>query len=138
LTGIARKPKKWWAAIFLPLLLRALVPVGFMPMVGPGFSVQLVVCEGYAPIPWKSATAMPADMPMDMGTGSPHSHGGAPVHDDHGSCPFGSAPGLGALPTLAILPSLLIQHAPDRPTAAAQLAYVEISPRAQSPRAPPV
>jgi hypothetical protein len=37
------------------LLLRALIPVGFMPMFGPGFGVQLTLCEGYAPVP---STAM--------------------------------------------------------------------------------
>lgn len=137
MSGIARKHGKWWAAIFLPILLRALVPVGFMPMVGPGFSVQLVVCDGYASVPWTTAAPMPMDMPMDMGRGSTNPHGGAPVHDDHGSCPYGSAPALGALPTLASLPALLIQRAPERPAPAAQVAYVEIAPRAQSPRGPP-
>jgi hypothetical protein len=134
LAGIARKRGKWWAVLFLPILLRALVPVGFMPMVGPGFSVQLVLCEGYAPVPW--TTALPAEMPMDMPMGS-DSHSGAPVHDDHGSCPYGSAPAFGALPTLASLPALLIQRSPERPAAVAQVAYVEVSPRAQSPRGPP-
>jgi hypothetical protein len=145
LTGIARKQGKWWAVIFLPVLLRALSPVGFMPMVGPGFTVQLVLCDGYAPVPWAAATAMSADMPTDMpmdmpmhaGMDSSGSHGGAPLHDDHGNCPYGSAPALGALPTLASLPPLLIRRSPERPTAAAQVAYVEAAPRAQSPRGPP-
>jgi hypothetical protein len=35
LNGIVLKPTKWWAVIFLPILLRALIPVGFMPMFGP-------------------------------------------------------------------------------------------------------
>jgi hypothetical protein len=139
LTRIVLKPTKWWAVIFLPILLRALTPVGFMPMFGPGLSVRMVVCDGYAPVPWTAA--MPADMrmdmPMDVGTSSSDPHGGAPVHDDHGSCPYGSAPALGALPTLAILPALLIQRGPERPAAAAQAVYVEVSPRAQSPRGPP-
>jgi len=119
LTRIVIKPTKWWAVIFLPILLRALIPVGFMPMVGPGFSVRMVVCDGYAPVPWTAA--MPADMPMDMGTSSSDLHGGAPVHDDHGSCPYGSAPALGALLTLASLPALLIQRGPERLAAAAQV-----------------
>jgi hypothetical protein len=139
LTRIVLKPTKWWAVIFLPILLRALIPVGFMPMFGPGFSVRMVVCEGYVPVPWTAAVPanMPMGMPMDMGTSSSDLHGGAPVHDDHGSCPYGSAPALGALPTLASLPALLIQRGPERRAAAAQVVYVEVAPRAQSPRGPP-
>jgi hypothetical protein len=129
----------WWAVIFLPILLRALIPVGFMPMVGPGFTVQLVVCDGYAPVPWAAAMPadMPMDMPMDMGSSSSDSHGGYPAHDDHGSCPYGSAPALGALPTLAILPTLLIHQSLESSLATAQVAHVEVSLRAQSPRGPP-
>ncbi len=139
LTRIVFRPTKWWAVIFLPILLRALIPVGFMPMFGPGFGVRMVVCDGYAPVPSTAAMPadMPMDMPMDMGTSSTDSQGGSPAHDDHGSCPYGSAPALGALPTLASLPALLIQRGPDRPAAAAQVVYVEVSPRAQSPRGPP-
>jgi hypothetical protein len=139
LTRIFLKPTKWWAVIFLPMLLRAVIPVGFMPMFGPGFSVRMVVCDAYAPVPWTAAMPadMPMDMPMDLGTSSSDSRGGAPVHDDHGSCPYGSAPALGALPTLASPPALLIQRGPELPAAAAQVVYVEVSPRAQSPRGPP-
>jgi hypothetical protein len=122
-----------------------------MPIFGPGLGVRMVVCDGYAPVPWSAAmpadmptdmpmdtpTGMPMDMPMDMGASSTDSRGGAPVHDDHGSCPYGSAPPLGALPTLASLPALLIQRGPERPAAAAQVVYVEVSPRAQTPRGPP-
>lgn len=143
MAGIARKRVKWWAVIFLPILLRALIPVGFMPMVGPGFTVQLVLCDGYAPGPRMAAMppGMPMDMPMDMGMGmgttSPDSQGGAPVHDDHSNCPYGSAPALGALPALASLPALLIQRSHESSLATTQVAYVEVSPRAQSPRGPP-
>ena len=43
---------KLWMAVLLPgLLLRVLTPVGFMPMFGPDFSVRIVLCEGYAPVP---------------------------------------------------------------------------------------
>jgi len=131
----------WRAVIFLPILLRALIPVGFMPMVGPGFTVQLVVCDGYAPVPKMAAMPadMPMDMPMDMGmsTTSPDSHGGAPGYDDHSNCPYGSAPALGALPALASLPALLIQRSPESSLATAQVAYVAVAPRSQSPRGPP-
>jgi hypothetical protein len=136
---IALKRTRWWAVIFLPIFLRALIPVGFMPMVGPGFTVRLVVCDGYAPVPWTTTMPadMPMDMPMDMGAGAPDSRGGAPVQVDHSNCPYGSAPALGALPTLAILPSLLIQRTLESSLATAQVTYVEVSPRSQSPRGPP-
>jgi hypothetical protein len=140
--AVAPKHVRWWAVIFLPILLRALIPVGFMPVFGPGFSVQLVVCDSYAPVPWTTATStsmgMPADMPMDgaMG-GSPNSHRGHPSHDDHGTCPFGASPALGALPSLAKL-SLLVERAQEPAVAAAQVAYFQVSFRAQSPRGPPV
>ena len=139
LTRIGRNPSMWWAVIFLPILLRALVPVGFMPVFAPGFNVRMVVCDGYAPVP--RAAAMPEDMPMgmpmDMGTNASESHGGDPAHGDHGSCPYGSAPALGALPSLAVLTPLLIHRSLESSLAAAQVAYVQVSPRAQSPRGPP-
>ena len=68
---LGRKYARWWAAVILPaLLLRSLIPVGFMPMFGPGLSVSLMLCPAYAPVP---ATGNTADaehsmaMPMDMG-----------------------------------------------------------------------
>ncbi len=137
--GTARKRMKWWAVLFLPIFLRALIPIGFMPMVGPGFSVQLVLCDGYASLPWPSAMPadMPMDMPMDMGASASHTHSGG-RHDDHGSCPYGSGPALGGLPALATLPALLIHRSLESSLATAQVAYVEVTPRAQSPRGPPV
>jgi hypothetical protein len=138
LTGIARKLVSWRVAILLPVFLRALIPVGFMPMFVPGFGVQLVVCDSYAPVP--HAASMPLDMPADMPMGlSEHAgaHGGRPLHQDHGTCPYGSGPALGALPTLAVAP-LLVQRPTQPSVAAAQVAYFEVPPRAQSPRGPPV
>ncbi len=140
MTGRARKQVKWWAVIFLPILLRALIPVGFMPMVGPNFNIQLVVCDGDGPMSATASTPMSMDMPagmvMDDGDSPapPYQHLG---HEDRGSCPYGSAPALGALSTLASLPTLLIQRSRELSLAAAQLAFVEVSPRAQSPRGPP-
>jgi hypothetical protein len=139
------KRMRWWAAaVLLPgLLLRAFIPVGFMPMVGPGYRVQLVVCDSYAPVPWATdSMQMDMSMPMDPGMDmSQHHHadgagGGPPVHQDHGSCPYGSSPALGGTPTLAVLPAVLPQ-APELIVATPQVAYFAVSPRAQSPRGPP-
>jgi hypothetical protein len=141
LRWVARKRMKRWAILLLPALLRALVPVGFMPMLGPGFNVQMVICDGYAPVPWTSATSKPMDMPMGMpmdARGSSDSGGGVPArHEDQSNCPYGCAPALGALPTLAGLPALLIRRSSRPPVAIAQIAYFEVSHRAQSPRGPP-
>jgi hypothetical protein len=138
LTGTARKRVSWRVAILLPIFLRALIPVGFMPMFAPGFGVRLVMCDGYAAVP--HAASMPMDMPADMRMDPDNAqgpHGGRPAHEDHGNCPYGSSPALGALPTLAIAP-LLIQRSAQPAIAAPQVAYFEVSPRAQSPRGPPV
>jgi hypothetical protein len=140
-TAVAPKHVRWWAVIFLPILLRALIPVGFMPIFGPGFSVQLVICDGYAPLPWTNAPSMamdmPADMPMDGGVGgAAGSHRGHPSHEDHGTCPFGASPVLGALPSLAKVP-LWLERARELAVAAAQVTYFQVSFRAQSPRGPP-
>jgi DUF2946 family protein len=127
---IRRKRTRGWAALLLPLLLlRALIPVGFMPMIGPDHSVRLVICDNYAPLP-ASMMDMPMDG-MDMGGGRP------PVHQDHGGCPFGSSPALGALPTLALSP-ILIHHATPLPVAESQVDFFKAPDRAQSPRGPPV
>jgi hypothetical protein len=131
---------KWRAVIFLPILLRALIPVGFMPMAGPGLGIQLVICDGYAPAPSNTSslsTDRPADVAMGAAMGSMPSHGGHPHHEDRGTCLYGSAPALAALPSLATLP-LLVEEAMEPAVGAAQVADFKVSFRAQSPRGPPV
>jgi hypothetical protein len=144
---MTRKRLRWWVALLLPaLVLRSLIPLGFMPMFGPGYGVQFVLCEGYAPVPGTSPSvsmSMSMDMPMDAATDSVgqnaalHADGGAPIHQDHGTCPYGSAPALAGLPTLAVV-LVAVQPAAEPVVIAAQVGYFEISPRAQSSRGPPV
>jgi len=66
----ARAQRGLWLAFLLPaFVLRSLVPMGFMPMFGPGFNVGLMMCDGYAPV-------MRMNAGMDMSThatGSPQS-----------------------------------------------------------------
>jgi hypothetical protein len=141
-----RKRLRWWVALLLPaLVLRSLIPLGFMPMFGPGYGVQFVLCEGYAPVPGTTSSmsmGMSMDMPMDAATDplrqndAPPVDGGAPVHQDHGTCPYGSAPALGGLPTLAVV-LVAIQPPAEPAVIAAQVGYFGISPRAQSSRGPP-
>jgi hypothetical protein len=127
---------RWWVALLLPsLVLRALIPLGFMPMFASGFGVQFVVCESYAPLP-----GTPASMSMHM-----HMHAATDVapgvpdhqdHQDHGTCPYGSGPALGGLPTLAIV-LVTVEPAATLAVAAPQVAYFKVPPRAQTSRGPP-
>ncbi len=148
--GWGRKRSRRWVALVLPgLLLRALIPLGFMPMFGPGLSVQLMLCEGYAPVPSTAAQMsmdMPMDMPMDMSTGVPglthtggpaSTGGGVPSHQDHSSCPYGASPAIAALPALTHAP-ISLEPTAQSPIGAPQVAHLQIAPRAQSPRGPPL
>jgi hypothetical protein len=150
LIGWGRNRTRRWVAIVLPgLLLRAMIPVGFMPMFGPHFSVQLALCEGYAPLPSMtmdmsadSSMAMPMRVPMHMP--APQHPGGKPTqgtgpisHQDHSSCPYGASPALAALPAFNATPITLRLPA-QSPTNAPQVEHFAIAPRAQSPRGPPL
>ena len=137
MTYRGRRHIRSWVALLLPVLLwRALIPVGFMPMIGPDHSVQLVICDSYAPLP-PGLMDMPMDGDMDMSHSDGGDDGGAPVHQDHGSCPYGSSPALGALPTFSVAPVIA-----DQP--AARLFFspdprvFETQSRAHAARGPPV
>jgi hypothetical protein len=147
--GWARNRTMRWVAIVLPgLLLRAMIPVGFMPMFGPQFSVRLALCEGYAPLPsttmnMSTDMSMPMDVPMDMPAphhpgGEPYTQGTVPLsHQDHSNCPYGASPALAALPAFNTTP-LTLQLPAQAPTYAPQVEHFAIAPRAQSPRGPPL
>ena len=124
-------------------LLRSLIPIGFMPMVGADHSMRLVVCDSYAPVPW--ATSIPTshgahDGHDGMDHAAPHQSaehpGGGPVHQPHGSCPYGSGPALGALPALALSP-MILQRPQELAIPLPQAGYFRLLPRAQTPRGPP-
>jgi hypothetical protein len=148
-----RKCATWWVAIVLPgFLLRALIPIGFMPMFGPGLHLSLMLCQGYAPlppspVPMTMAIDMPMAMPMPMPMAADQS-GGAPHldqpdrhdpqdHQDHSVCPYGAAPALAAMAAW-IVPSLRVRRPPDPRAATPQLTTFALFPRAQSPRGPPI
>src|ERR1700693_4286021 len=126
------------------LLLRALIPLGLMPMFGAGGSVQLTLCEGYAPVA-STALSMSMYIPMDSpvqhpsvdATGSRGSDDSRSHHQDRNACPYGASPALAALtalPDAAVTVSTLTQPF----ISAAQVSHFGIEPRAQSPRGPPV
>jgi hypothetical protein len=145
LNWTSRKRVRWWVALLLPcLVLRSLIPLGFMPMFGPGYGVELVLCAGYAPVSGTTAS-MSMDMPMDAASGTPgHLQqnvappvaGGAPDHQDHGTCHYGASPALGGLPTLGMV-LVTVGLAAELAVPAPQVAYFKVSPRAQSSRGPP-
>jgi hypothetical protein len=145
LSWASRKRVRWWVALLLPgLVLRSLIPLGFMPMFGPGYGVEFVLCTGYAPVAGTTAS-MSMDMPMDAASGTPDplqqnvappGGSGAPDHQDHGTCPYGASPALGGLPTLAIV-LVTVEPAAELAVAAPQVAYFRVSPRAQTSRGPP-
>lgn len=128
------------------LLLRALVPIGFMPLFGPGLSVGLMLCPAYAPVPAMDMSGMNMPMDMSMGTtpGAP-SHptapppaGGMPSGDyqQHSLCPYAKSASLAPLPAVFNLP-VAEQSATTLVLLAPQIAWFQIPARAQSPRAPP-
>jgi hypothetical protein len=149
-----RKRLRLWMAVLLPgLLLRLLTPVGFMPMFGPGFSAQIVLCEGYAPVPRAPSSSMdmpmgmPMDMPMDasmvMSVQPPSNDAAKPgsVSPERRSrtpcCLYGSIPSLGVLPAVTALPAVY-QRSAELSIPTAQVDTFELLARAQSPRGPPL
>jgi hypothetical protein len=120
------------------LVLRSLIPVGFMPMFGPGHGVQLVLCDNYAPVPQmpgSDAMKMSKDMAMGVAIDMSTRHGGS--HQDHGTCLFGSSPVLGA-PLSVSSSTATLQPLMQLPAASPQLSYYVALFRAQSARGPPV
>jgi hypothetical protein len=147
LIGRRRQRAFWWVAIVLPgFLLRSLIPVGFMPMFGPGLHLSLMLCEGYAPIATAAAAMpmavhmdmpMPMDMPMDRAGAGRAPHPEPRDHQDHSTCPYGTGPTLAAV-ALWTTPALRLERPADPPAVVPQVPAGEIIPRAQSPRGPPI
>ncbi len=136
-----------WAALLLPgLLLRALVPVGFMPTFGPGWSLGLVLCAAYAPISPMDMSNM--DMPMDAAaaTGSEPDAATAPQplgrghrsgdYQQHSLCPYAKSATSAPAPAALSLPGAPAAAA-STALMAAQIFWFQAPARAQSPRAPP-
>ena len=144
------KRSRIWVAMVLPgLLLRALIPVGFMPMFGPGMSVQLALCADYAPLAPPSAPQsldMPMDMPMDVAAttpavphpeADPSAGGGIPhSHQDHNSCPYAATSTLAAHSVWIHVPTP-VEPAAQPHLWLSQVTYSTLVPRAQSARGPP-
>jgi hypothetical protein len=148
-------------------LLRALIPVGFMPMFGPGLSVGLMLCPAYAAVPPPIGAStrhsdhdagadrsmeMPEgmDMSMDMSAGtakdtlsdptdSQPASGGMPARDyqQHSLCPFAKSAVLAGSLAALDLPVADLSST-TLALPAPQISWFYISRRAHSPRAPPL
>jgi hypothetical protein len=129
-----RKRRRRWALLALPaLLLRALIPVGFMPVAtADGFSIEF--CPDAGPLP--AAASAAAD---------PHAHHhhhteGGPDRSSashHAPCPFAASATLAAAPeAAAVAAPPALERAPGEADVSAR-AFVPSIVRAQSPRAPP-
>lgn len=132
------------------LLLRSLIPVGFMPMFGPGLSVSLMLCPGYAPVPAAIDTTAHAladasmdmsgmdmpDMPMAEPIAAHTGPSGRPDHQEHTLCPYAASATLASPPSdISLCPCEL--PIAKFPLLTPQIAYFRLPRRAQSARAPP-
>src|SRR6185437_1422791 len=93
-TGMARKPLA--ALFFFALLLRALVPAGFMIGTAASGAPALVLCPGFEPPPAVHRVAMHGQMRA-------HHHDPATHHE--APCPFGAL----AAPALPPAPPVMAQ-----------------------------
>jgi hypothetical protein len=124
----AKRRHRWWATALLPaLLLRALIPAGFMPAVGAG-SPGLVFCEPGA----AGTAALPAHHHHPHG----HDDAGHGSHRAAGECPFAqsAAPALPAAPALACLPLPIATLAA---TAGEDQVFLSVPLRHAAARGPP-
>jgi hypothetical protein len=130
-----RRRRLAWAWLALPaLLLRALIPPGFMPVAaGPGFALEF--CPG--------AAALPPGLAHAAGHAHRHHHGGSgqpsdPSSSHHAPCLFAASATLAPAPVLAEP----LAAAPAGQAAGAHIRDGQLfSPtilRTQSPRGPPV
>jgi hypothetical protein len=109
--------------LLVALLLRAYIPVGFMPANGTPFLLEL--CP--------AATPMPASMSMSMPA---HHHHHSDSHNQFQVCPFGSAPAPGPVSHLAFFAP------PPAMASRAIVAFTSLRPQvhreaAHQPRGPP-
>jgi hypothetical protein len=105
--------------LLVALVMRALIPVGFMPANGEGFS--LTICR--------------ADFPAPSAPQDPGRHPGNSPHIEH--CAFGNAPAAGpAMEVARVLPTLVTAAEPILFLFEPLLINVGLV-RVQQPRGPP-
>jgi hypothetical protein len=113
-----RKREHVISILLVTLMLRALIPVGFMPASGEGFS--LTICRADFPAP---------SAPQDTGR-----HPGNPLHVEH--CAFGNAPAAGpAMEVARVLPTAVTAAEPILLSEPLRINVGLV--RVQQPRGPP-
>lgn len=130
-----RRVRHGWFLLAVPaLVLRALIPPGFMPVAAEhGFALEF--CPGAAALPPGAALlSAHAHHHHEHGGGHPGEHS-SPAH--HAPCVFAASALLGPLSSgVAAVAADTPEHAVERPDSGARL-HVPSIVRAQSPRAPP-
>jgi hypothetical protein len=126
------------AAIQLALaamMLRALLPMGWMPNPDGFAQSPLVICLMDMPSGMDMSHAMDMSKPMDMGIqGHGQDHG---QQQNNEQCPFAAAPHIAAPVTVAaIAPPSELAHFAEKPASRTHLAFA-LDYHPQSPRAPP-
>lgn len=120
-------------AIFLlpALFYRALMPVGFMPMVGEGGALEIGLCPGVQ-------DAVSVIFPAAVRTHHHHGQGGTvPAHGEHPTaCPY-AASGTPALAPAAIVAVAFSAAMEQGNSAPVTTGFVPAILRTQSPRGPP-
>lgn len=116
-----RAPRSLIGILLVALILRGLIPAGYMPGTGGAFGLEL--CNG-------------GSLPAHHLTDDPnHHHGGSGPHFEH--CVFGSAPVPGPAPDVVI--ALTPPEAVDAPVTADRTPLLGVTlARAQQARAPPL
>ena len=117
------------------MMLRALLPMGWMPNPEGFAQSPLVICLMDMPSSMDMSHAMDMSKSMDMGMqGHGHDHS---QQQNNEQCPFAAAPHVAASVDVAeIAPPSELAHFAEKP-ASRSLAAFALSYHPQSPRAPP-
>ena len=131
-----RARRRRWALLALPaLLLRALVPAGFMPMAtADGLSIGF--CPDFAALPRGVAAAVRSHDHHHHH----HDHGmpdGSAGGAHHAPCLFAASAVLAGTPAAAAIPASFAHEQQPGVPAAAALPFVPSIERTQAARAPP-
>jgi len=142
-----RGRRRRFAALLLPaLLLRALIPFGFMPLIGAS-GLTLGFCPGEGALPAGLAAANvellraahSGQLHHDHAPGgAPHGGSGAPGGSSHEApCPFAASGKPAFAPAILTLETAASAAAPPEAHATAPV-FLPTVLRAQSPRGPPL
>jgi hypothetical protein len=130
-----RARRRRWALLAVPALaLRALIPVGFMPVAAQGIALEL--CPDAAVLP--PGLVLPAQPPAHQH----HHHSAGAGHDPssaahHAPCLFAAGATLATAPPAVVLIAPPLREGDTSARLPGARRFVPSILRAQSPRAPP-